>query len=437
MIPAVIERCAGIDVGKKEVVVTVLTGPLQEEPERETRTFSTMLSGLEELRSWLITKGCTCAIMESTGVYWQPVKNILEEAVAIVLANAEDVKARKGHKTDPEDSWWLAHLLRHGMVRGSFLPPRAVEQLRDLTRRRKKLLSNAGSERNRIQKILERANIKIGSVISDVFGITGQRILKALLDQQTLPATALAELAKGRARNKIPELIASLEGHRLKDHDRWVIRQCVSHLNFLEAQLKEIEQELLRQLQPWAEDYALLQTIPGIKEDVAAAVIAETGADMSQYPSDKKISSWAGYAPGNHISAGKHKNRGRRRGNKFLRAALAQAVQAAAKKRGSAFQSQFYRLQRRIGKPKAMVALGRKLLIVIYHGLTTRQPYTELDPVERRKQDREQKIEHHLRRLRQLGVVLPDATLEMTPVPPERLRRKRGHTAGPLGFHAR
>jgi transposase len=437
MIAAVVERCAGIDVGKKEVVVTVLTGPLPEEPERETRTFSTMLAGLEDLRGWLLAKACTCVIMESTGVYWQPVKNILEESVAIVLANAEDVKARKGHKTDPEDSWWLAHLLRHGMVRGSFLPPRAVEQLRDLTRRRKKLLSNAGGERNRIQKILERANIKIGSVISDVFGITGQRILQALLEQQTVPATALAELAKGRARTKIPELTASLEGHRLNGHDRWIIRQCVEHLSFLESQLREIEQELLRQLQPWAEDYALLQSIPGIKEDVAAAVIAETGGDMSQFPSDKNITSWAGYAPANHISAGKHKHRGRRRGNKFLRGALAQAVQAAAKKRDSSLQAQFYRLQRRIGKPKAMVALGRKLLVVIYHVLQTRQPYSELDPAERRKQEREHQIEHHLRRLRQLGVVLPGITPETTLVTPQRLRRKRAHTPGPLGFHAR
>jgi transposase len=272
--------------------------------------------------------------------------------------------------------------------------------------------------------------------LSDAFGISGQRILKGLLEPVPRSAGELAQLAKGRLRAKLPELTASLEGHRLTDHDRWMIRQSIEHLKFLEQQLSEIGQELLVQLQPFADEYQLLQTIPGVKEDTAAVILAETGGDMAQFATPADLASWAGLAPGNHISAGKRKKRGRKRGNRWLRGALAQSAQAAAKKKDSLLKPRFYRWQKRIGKPKAMVAMSRKLLTIVWHILTTRQPYTEPDPVLRRKQERDDQIQHHIRRLRQLGVQIPqpDVGTDDAVAP---LKRTRPRTRGALGFHAR
>jgi transposase len=272
-----LESCAGIDVGKREVAVTVLTGSANEEPKEESRLFETTVPAREKLRAWLIEERCSSGVMESTGSYWLPVWNVIQDAVAVIIANPEHVKARRGEKTDIQDSRRLAERLRVGDVRGSFVPSQEVQQLRDLTRRRKRLLGNASSERNRVQKILERANVKIANVVGDVFGVSGQQILDALMNRQEMSPAQLADLAKGRLRAKREKLAETLEGRRLNDHDRWMLQQSIDHMVFLEQQTSELEKRILGKLQPLQREYELLQTIPGVKQDTAAVILAETG----------------------------------------------------------------------------------------------------------------------------------------------------------------
>src|SRR6266705_2429140 len=240
MICAAVERCAGIDVGKEFLAVCVMTGPLQGEARKQTRRFGTIIAELERLRDWLQQEEVTHVVMESTGSYWKPVFNVLEDTVKVLLANPQEVKVRKGHKTDDKDGWWLAHLLRHAMIHPSFIPPRAIRELRDLTRRRKKLLGAGTGEKNRVQKVLEDANVKLGNVLSDVFGVSGQLMLEALIKGQAQPAE-IAALAKRKAKEKIPEISAAIEGHQMSEHHRRMIRYSLAHLRFLEEQLEELD----------------------------------------------------------------------------------------------------------------------------------------------------------------------------------------------------
>src|SRR6266571_6118171 len=243
MICAAIERCAGIDVGKTFLAVCLMTGPLEGEPRVERRRFGTVTAELEKLRDWLQQEGITHVVMESTGSYWKPIWNELEESVKVFIANPTEVKIRKGHKTDDKDGWWLAHLLRHAMIQPSFIPPRAIRELRDFTRRRKRLLGNATSERNRVQKILEDANVKLGNVLTDVFGASGQLMLDALLQGQATPEQ-VAQMAQGKAKKKIPQIIAALEGHQMSAHHRQMIRYSLEHLQFLEEQIIKLDSDI-------------------------------------------------------------------------------------------------------------------------------------------------------------------------------------------------
>jgi transposase len=243
MLEVKVERCAGIDVHKKFVMVCVMIGVAHQKPTSEVRRFGTSVPELERLKAWLLEKACTDVVMESTGSYWKPVFNILERDFKVILANAEKVKALRGKKTDPNDSRWLASLLRHGLIQPSFIPPRDIRELRDLTRRRRTLLQQGASERNRIQKILEDANVKIGNVLTDVFGMSGQAMLEALLENK-MTAEQMAELAQGRLRPKIPQITEALEGHSMRDHHRMLLRQILKHMAFIEEMVEELDKEI-------------------------------------------------------------------------------------------------------------------------------------------------------------------------------------------------
>jgi len=410
MIQAVVERCAGIDVGKTFVVVCVMTGAANEEPHVERRRFGTFNEDLERLRLWLKDERCTHAVMESTGSYWKPIFNILEESIEVILTNARDVKARKGHKTDWKDSWWLAHLLRHGMIRPSFIPERGIRELRDLTRRRKQLTYEATGVKNRISKVLEDANIKIGSVLTDIFGVTGRAILEALLDGNMNPSE-MARLARKSAKRKIPEITASLTSHRLTETQRFLIRQSFRHLQFLTSCIKELEEEIRRRIlsvPEYREASSLLQTIPGIREDAAAAIIAEAGVNMGQFPSAKHLSSWVGLCPGNNKSADLEKAGPTTKGNAWLRALMVECAWAAAMKRGSYFRSRYQRLLPRTGKKRAVVAVAHSLIKLIYEMLSTRTPYRKAAEEVEYERTRMQYVRHHLKALARLGYIVPE-----------------------------
>ena len=404
MIAALIERCAGIDVGKKSVSVCLMIGPADQEPQTEIRTYGTMNVELERLRQWLVTERCTHAVLESTGSYWKPIFNVLEDSLTVVLANAEDVKGRKGHKTDPKDSWWLAHLLRHAMIRPSFIPPRPIRELRDLTRRRRQLLHDATSERNRVGKVLEDANIKLSSVLADLFGVSGQLMLEALLEGQAT-ASEIAHLAQRQAKRKIPELTAAVEAHRMSEHHRRMIRGSLRHLAFLEQELFHLDEEILHHIEAAGLQDALqlLETLPGVQQDSAVSILAEVGPDMSPFPSAAHLSSWAGLCPGNRRSAGKDKGGRTTRGNRWLRSTLTQCAWAAASKKDCSLKGKFWRLAAE-GKKRALVAVAHALLVLVYQVLAHGKPYQEraMPMVEERQ--RKRLIRHHVRCLGRLGI---------------------------------
>jgi len=432
-----LEICAGIDVGKREIAVTLLAGAADVEAEAETRTFGTTTRELSNCAEWLQAAGCSTVVMESTGSYWIPVWNVFQARFAVIVANPEHVKARRGEKTDAQDSRRLAERLRVGDVRGSFVPPENVVILRDLTRRRKRLLTAANSERNRVQKLLERSNVKFGNVVSDVFGVSGQRFLAALLKPETPTAAEIAQLAKGRLRNKMAQIVETLEGHRLDEHLRWMIQHCLDHLVYLEKQMAEIRTRTNEALVPFQREVELLQTIPGVGEEIAAVVIAETGGNMAQFPTEKNLTSWAGVCPGNNMSAGRQKSASIKRGNKWLLSALVQAGWAAARQRGTIFKRRFYRQMQHRGRKRAVIATARLVLCTVWVTLSRGEPYREPN-TDFQLHEHSKKVRHHLRKLAQLGVDVSALNLpEPTPAELRRPDRLRPPCIGALGIHAR
>jgi transposase len=413
MIPAVIERCVGIDIGKRFVAACVMSGAADSEGEFEIREFGTTVAELKQLGDWVCEQGCTHAVVESTGAYWKPVFNILEDRIQVVLAQPEQVKGRKGHKTDRKDSWWLAHLLRHGMIRPSFIPPRAIRELRDLTRRRKKMIQLATSEKNRVEKVLEDANVKLSSVLSDLFGASGQLMLEALLEGNP-DIQQIAGFAKRKAKKKIPAIIASLEGHQMSDHHRLLIRFSLDHLRCLEDQVIQLDEVISGKLedsglvQPWQ----LLQSIPGVDRLSAAAILAETGADMKQFPSEKHLSSWAGVAPGNRKSAGQDKGGKTTQGNRWLRTVLVQCAWAVAHRKEGYLREKFWRVGAK-NRKKAVIAVAHSLLTTVYAVLRRGTPYQEEVDQQQTGQQRTRLIRHYLHRLGKLGLHLRPGRYEM------------------------
>jgi transposase len=395
------ERCAAIDVHQKTAVTTILVSQPDGSPQKQTRTFATMTSDLLALEDWLRGLGITVVAMESTGVYWHPIFNILEEGRTIILVNAQHMKAVPGRKTDVKDSEWLADLLRHGLLKASFIPPKPIRELRDLTRYRKTLVQERSQEVNRLQKLLEGANIKLAAVATDVLGKSGRDMVEAVIGGEQ-DAEALAALARGRLRAKLPDLRKALEG-RVQPHHRFLLQRILAHIDFLEQSIAQVEQEIEQHLRPFEEALELVQSITGLQATTAAGILAEIGIDMTRFPSDKHLASWAGVCPGNKQSAGKRLSGKTTAGNTHLRALLGEAAWAAARTKGTYLSAYYHRIARRRGKKKAIVALEHKLLVIISHVLLTKKPYSDLgadyfDQLEKTRLER-----HHIRRLEQLG----------------------------------
>lgn len=395
-------RCAGLDVHKATVVACVrMPGPRPDARHAETQTFATTLQGLEALAAWLTAHGVTHVAMESTGVYWRPVFAVLEGTVQVQLVNARHVKMLPGRKTDVRDCEWLAQLLECGLLRGSFIPPAAVRDLRDLTRLRKALIRERGHHVNRIAKTLELANIKLGSVVTDIMGKTGRAILQALSAGLDDPEQ-LAACAQGLLRKKQAALREAVEG-RLTPHYAFLLQQHLALIDTLDAHITTLDARIEAAMAPFAEAAALMQTMPGVATRAAETILAETGMDMSPFPTAAHFASWARLCPGNHESAGKRRPTTTGKGATWLRATLQEAAWAAVRTKKSYYRALYYRLKARGGPKKAIVAVQHAMLVALWHMLKHRVPHQDLGADYFAQRNTERTLRHHVRRLEQLG----------------------------------
>jgi transposase len=370
------ERCCGLDIHKRSVVACVITPGPTGKPAKVVRTFGTMTDDLLQLAEWLRSHAVTHVAMESTGVYWKPVWNLLEGEFDLLLANAQHMKAVPGRKTDVKDCEWIADLLRHGLLRASFVPDRPQRELRELTRYRTSLLGERTAEVNRLQKTLEGANIKLAAVATNVLGKSGREMLEALVGGTTDPAV-LADLARGKLRAKLPELARALAGS-FGPHQRFLIAEQLAHLDYLDEVIERVSTEITARLGPVQTAVERLDSIPGVGQRTAEVLVAELGTDLGRFPTAAQLASWAGMCPGNHESAGKRLSGRTRKGNPWLRAALVEAGQAAGRTKQSYLGALFRRLVARRGKKRAALAVGHRVLVIAYHLLTQDTTYTEL-----------------------------------------------------------
>jgi transposase len=394
-------RCCGLDVHKDTVVACVLVSTGRGRPRRAVQTFGTTTAQINALGDWLAAQEVTHVALESTGVYWKPLWNLLEARFALLLVNAAHVKAIPRRKTDVQDSEWLADLLRHGLLRASFVPDQPQRELRELTRYRAQLVAARSAEVNRLQQTLEGANLKLGSVASDVMGVSGRAILAALLAGQT-DAAAMAELAEGRLRRQLTELEQALVG-RLTDHHRFLLTQHLAHIDFLDRQLAEVSTAITTRLAAHEELIERLDGIPGVGRQTAEVIVAELGTDMSRFPTAAHASSWAGLCPGQDESAGKRRSGKTRKGNRALRTALTEAAKAAGRTKAKALGHRYRRLRLRLGAKKATVAIARHILEVAYHMIKDGTPYREPEAPPRGPLARQVDQRRHVRALEELG----------------------------------
>ena len=402
-------RVAGLDVHQKSIPCAVRCSRETGKLFREVRSFGTMTRDLRALADYLESLGVTHVAMEATGVLWKPVWNVLDGRFTLLLVNPRHLKKVPGRKTDVSDAEWIAHLLHCGLLRGSFVPPRPLRELRDLTRHRAQLAGEQTRVINRIHKLLEDTNIKLGAVASDVLGVSGRAMLRALLDGEEDPQR-LAELARGTLRKKFPELRLALEGHTT-EHHRFLLRRLLSHLNYLEAQSNLLSRRIAQKLEDLlpAEDFRRLDAIDGVNRITIENVIAEIGVDMAVFPDEHHLCSWTGICPGNEESGGRRLRSRTRKGNRWLRRALAEAAWAASHAKDSYLAAQYRRLAARRGKKRALLAVGHSILVIIYHLLKYHVEYRNLGADYFNRREPERLRRYLVKRLQQLGF---DVTLK-------------------------
>jgi transposase len=396
-------RVCGMDVHKNSVVACVRILNAKDGTVQSTlRRFGTMTADLVELRQWLMEQQVTHAAMESTGVYWQPVFNLLEGHVEVWVVNAQHIKKVPGRKTDMKDAEWIAPLMQWGLLKPSFVPQRQQRELRDLTRQQSKLVQQRNGVDNRIQKVLETANIKLGSVASDVLGVSGRRMIEALIGGEK-DTSVLADLAQKKLREKIPQLQRALEGE-VSEHHRFLLRQLLDQYDFLEKEIARVSERVGAVAPPsFRGAVDQLDAIAGVGERGARALLAETGTDMSRFPSHKHFASWAGRCPGNRESAGKRKSGKTPAANRHLDAVLTEMAHAAVRKKDSYFKSQYHRLAGRRGKKRAIGAVKHSLLVTVYFMLRDHKPYKDLGADYFDKLNPQHQIRYHVRKLKDLG----------------------------------
>lgn len=395
----------GLDVHKKNIVACIIT------PKgKEIRTFDAMTDDLILLVDWVKNNGCIHVAMESTGAYWKPIYNLLElEGIETLVVNAQHIKNVPGRKTDVKDAEWIAGLLRHGLLKGSFIPKREQRELRELIRYSRSLIEERAREVSRIQKVLEGANIKLSSVASNVLGKSGRAMIEAMIAGETDP-DVLSELAKRKLKNKKQDLKRALNG-LMGPHQKLMLGAQLRHIDYLDEEIGRLDEEIKKRMLPFEEDLALLDTIPGVARRTAETIAAEIGLDMDQYPSAAHLCSWAGLCPGQNESAGKRISGNTRKGNKKLRSTLVEAAKAAARTKGTYLSSQYHRIAARRGANRATVAVAHSILSMAYYILKRKQPYVELGPTYYEERKRDVIIKQSIRKLQSLGVAVTiDAT---------------------------
>lgn len=388
-----VERSCGLDVHRDTVSACVRVPGQDAKKQEIVQTFGTMTEELLALRDWLKAHEVTHVAMESTGVFWKPVYHLLENDFTVLLVNAAHIKNVPGRKTDVKDCAWIAELLEHGLLSGSFVPPEPIRDLRDLTRHRKALVQERARGVQRLHKLLQDAGIKLSSVATNIMGVSGRAMLEAMLEDSKNPtaakdATALADLAKGRLRAKLPALRKALEG-RFRRHHGFMTSEILSHVDYLDEALERLTKEIDEVIRPFVEEVTRLITIPGVERKTAEVIVAEIGVDMKQFPSAQHLASWAGLCPGNNESAGKHRSGKTRKGDRWLRTALVEAAQAVTRSRNTYLSAHYQRIARRQGHRKAIVAVAHSILVMSYHMMSRKTSYHELgrDFFERKNQE--------------------------------------------------
>jgi transposase len=395
-------RCAGLDVHKKSVYACVICLEANGRKQQEVRSFGTVTADLLKLTDWLQQQEVTHVAMEATGVYWRPVWSVLEGQFELLLVNPQHIQAVPGRKTDTKDCEWIADLLQHGLLKGSFVPATATQDMRDLTRYRAELTQAQNKVANRIQKLLEQCNIKLSSVASNTLGVSGRAMIEAIIAGEDDPQR-LAALARQRLREKIPELRLALAG-KVRDHHRFLLREFLDEWKALATRITRIEQEIERRISPFEEAVTLWQSIPGVDRVTACNLAAEIGVNTEQFPSAQHLAAWAGLCPGNHESAGKRISGKSRSGNKWLRRTLCQAAWAVSRKKDCYLSSQFKRLAARRGLKRAVMAVAHTMLIIAYTMLKTGQSYHELGGSYLEQINKDQLQRYFVRRLQRLGL---------------------------------